>query len=59
MESKLLKPYKGFIIEKSWDKLKGVKINIIYTAYTGDGKGVYDVAKTLSELKRRIDDYFK
>ena len=37
MESKILKPYKGFTIEKSWDELAGIKINIVYTAYKGRG----------------------
>ena len=38
MESKILKPYKGFTIEKSWDELAGIKINIVYTAYKGRGQ---------------------
>lgn len=60
MESKLLKPYKGFTIEKSWEEwLDGTKHDIVYTAYTEDGNGVFDAAKTLSELKKRIDVYVK
>lgn len=58
MESKTLKPYKGFMIEKSWKEwTNGTKHNIVYTAYTEDGNGVFDAAKTLSELKEKIDEY--
>ena len=60
MESKLLKPYKGFTIEKSWKKWSdGSKHDIVYTAYTEDGNGMFDSAKTLSELKKKIDVYIK
>lgn len=59
MESKLLKSYKGFTIEKSWDELAGVKINIVYIAYTEDGNGIFDADKTLSGLKRKIDNYIR
>lgn len=60
MESKLLKPYRGFKIEKSWTEYSdGTKHDIVYTAYTEDGNGVFDAAKTLSELKKRIDKYVK
>ena len=56
MESKLLKPYKGFLIEKSWEEWKnGSKHNIVYTAYTEDGNGVFDADQSLSELKKKID----
>ena len=62
MESKVLKPYKGFTIEKSY-KLHAVtgkikKDTIIYTAYTEDG-GVFDGSRTLKELKRKIDEHIK
>ena len=57
-KDKLLKPYKGFMIEKSWDEWKdGSKHDIVYTAYVDDGDGVYDGAKTLPELKKKIDRY--
>lgn len=60
MESKTLKPYKGFMIEKSWKEWPdGTKHDIVYTAYTEDGNGVFDAAKTLSELKKRIDVYVR
>jgi hypothetical protein len=58
---KSLKPYKGFDIEKSYEE-KGdgtiKKDTIIYTAYSVDG-GVFDGAKTLSELKKKIDSYLR
>lgn len=58
MESKLLKPYKGFIIEKSWEEYPdGSKHKIVYTAYIDDGNCVFDAAKTLPELKEKIDEY--
>ena len=58
MESKLLKSYKGFMIEKSWEEYQnGTKHNITYTAYTKDGNGIFDGAKTLLELKKKIDVY--
>ena len=60
MESKLLKPYKGFTIEKSWkERPDGTKHDIVYTAYTEDGNGVFDAAKTLSELKKKINEYVR
>lgn len=60
MKSKILKPYKGFIIEKSWEEWQnGSKHDILYTAYTEDEKGIFDAAKTLSELKKKIDRYAK
>lgn len=60
MNGKLLKPYKGFIIEKSWEEnFDGTikKDTVIYTAYTEDFNGVFDAAKTLIELKKKIDVY--
>lgn len=62
MESKLLKPYKGFIIEKSWEtKADGTikKDTVMYTAYTEDGNGMYDAKSSLTELKKEIDRYTK
>ena len=60
MESKTLKPYKGFTIEKSWDEWPdGTKHDIVYTAYTEHGNSVFDAAKTLSELKKKIDKYVR
>lgn len=59
MESKLLKPYKGFIIEKSWEEWPdGTKHDIVYTAYIEEG-ALFDAAKTLPELKKKIDKYIK
>lgn len=61
MEVKLLKPYKGFEIEKSYEtKADGTikKDTIIYMAFDEDG-GIYDAAKALSELKKKIDVYLK
>ena len=60
MDVKLLKPYKGFDIEKSYEvKADGTikKDTIIYTAYVDDN--LYDAAKTLAELKRKIDSYMR
>lgn len=60
MESKLLKSYKGFTIEKSCEEWPdGSKHNIVYTAYTEDGNSIFDAAKTLSELKKKIDKYVR
>ena len=62
MESKVLKPYKGFTIEKSWEtKADGTikQDSIIYTAYTEDGNGVYDAKQNLVELKKEINRYSK
>jgi hypothetical protein len=61
MKVKLLKPYKGFEIEKSYElKADGTikKDTIVYTAYSEDG-GLFDAAKTLPELKKKIDAYLK
>lgn len=60
MTSKTLKPYKGFRIEKSYEeKADGTikKDTIVYTAYTDDD--LFDAAKTLPELKKKIDIYLK
>lgn len=63
MTVKLLKPYKGFEIEKSYEtKADGTirKDTIVYTAYADDeDNALYDGAKTLAELKRKIDIYTK
>ena len=62
MEVKTLKPYKGFDIEKSYETNKDGTIKkgtIIYTAYPKNSYGVFDAATTLSELKRKIDNYLK
>lgn len=56
MVSRLLKPYKGFTIEKSWEDA-GHKVNVIYTAYTNNTGDVFNAAKTLDKLKKLIDDY--
>ena len=59
MESKMLKPYKGMEIEKSYDlKADGTikKDSIVFTAYDTEGN-LFDGAKTLSELKKKIDEY--
>lgn len=59
MEAKTLKSYKGMEIEKSYDlKSDGTikKESIIYTAYDAEDS-VFDGAKTLAELKKKIDEY--
>ena len=61
MESKMLKPYKGMEIEKSYDlNADGTikKDSIVFTAYDTEGN-LFDGAKTLSELKKKIDEYSK
>ena len=61
MESKMLKPYKGMEIEKSYDlKADGTikKDSIVFTSYDTEGN-LFDGAKTLSELKKKIDEYNK
>ena len=61
MESKMLKSYKGMEIEKSYDlKADGTikKDGIVFTAYDTEGN-LFDGAKTLSELKKKIDEYSK
>ena len=60
MNGKTLKPYKGFMIEKSWEEnMDGTikKDTVLYTAYINDGDGVFDAAKSLAELKKKIDVY--
>ena len=63
MTIKLLKPYKGFEIEKSYEeKADGTikKDTITYIAYADDeDNALFDAAKTLSELKKKIDIYTK
>lgn len=63
MTSKVLKPYKGFQIEKSYEeKADGTikKDTIVYTAYTDDDdNALFDAANTLADLKKKIDDYLK
>ncbi len=63
MTVKLLKPYKGFEIEKSYEeKPDGTikKDTIVYTAYADDkDNALFDAAKTLAELKRKIDIYLR
>lgn len=58
MQSKLLKPYKGFIIEKSWENKDGVikKDSVVYTAYDSDNDS-FDSCATLNGLKKSIDKY--
>lgn len=61
MESKMLKSYKGMEIEKSYDlKADGTikKDSIVFTAYDTECN-LFDGAKTLSELKKKIDEYSK
>lgn len=62
MKVKTLKPYKGFEIEKSYETNKDgiiIKDTIVYTAYAEEDGGLYDGAKTLAELKKKIDSYAK
>lgn len=62
MEVRMLKPYRGFEIEKSYETNKDGTIRkdtVIYTAYAMEGGGLYDGAKTLAELKKKIDSYLK
>lgn len=63
MTAKLLKPYKGFEIEKSYETKADSTIRkdtIIYTAYADDeDNALFDAATTLSELKKKIDTYTK
>lgn len=57
LDGKLLKSYNGYMIEKSWEvKPDGTidKETIVYTAYTADGEGIVDAAKTLAELKKKL-----
>lgn len=61
LEGKILKPYAGFVIEKSWEVMANGKIDkesIVYTAYTkgadGETDGVADADKTLEGLKKKL-----
>jgi hypothetical protein len=59
LDSKSLKDYKEFKIEKSWEAdVNGApkKDTIIYTAYDKDGDPI-DGKGTLKELKHLIDLY--
>ena len=59
MESKLLKTYKGMIIEKSYEINMNGSMDmdtVVYCAFTKDG-GLFDAKKYLSELKKEIDRY--
>lgn len=61
MNSKILKSYKGFTIEKSWDETPNSTIKkdtVIYTAYT-KSDDVFDADSVLVNLKRKIDKYIK
>lgn len=58
MESKIIKSYKGFEIEKSWDiKADGTinKNTVIYTAY--DDGDLFDSCENIAGLKKKIDSY--
>ena len=63
MTVKLLNPYKGFEIEKSYETKKDGTIRkdtIVYTAYADDeDNALFDAAETLPELKKKIDIYTK
>lgn len=63
MEVKLLKSYKGFEIEKSYETKKDGTIKkdtIVYTAFGDDeDNALFDVALTLTELKKKIDAYMR
>ena len=61
MEERSLKDYKGFQILKTWDlEMNGyerfVQANVLYMAYDKDDN-IFDSAKTLKELKKKIDNY--
>ena len=61
MECKLLKPYKGFTIEKSYElKPDGTidKTRVCYDAYDTEGD-YFNGNKNLTELKKSIDNYTK
>lgn len=54
-KEKMLKSYRGFLIEKSWEEsFNGKKANIIYNAFDTNGD-LFDGAKTLKEIKQKID----
>lgn len=59
MDGKILKLYKGFTIEKSWESnMDGTikKGSIVYTAYNPD-EDLFDACKELAGLKKKIDIY--
>ena len=61
MESKMLKPYKGMDIEKSYELNADKTIkkdSVIYTSYDCDSN-LFDASKTLSQLKRKIDNIYR
>ena len=61
MECKLLKPYKGFTIEKAYElKPDGTidKTSVCYDAYDTEGD-YFNGNKNLTELKKSIDNYTK
>lgn len=61
MNSKILKSYKGFTIEKSWDETSSGTIKkdtVTYTAYTVD-QDIFDADSILSNLKQKIDEYIR
>ena len=61
MTTKLLKSYKGYVIEKSYEEKADGTINketVVFTAYTAD-EDLFDAKKTLGELKKSIDKYVK
>ena len=61
MKSKMLKPYKGMKIEKSYDLNADKTIkkdSIVYTSYDCDDN-LFDASKTLSQLKRKIDNIYR
>ena len=61
MECKLLKQYKGFTIEKSYElKPDGTidKTSVCYDAYDTEGD-YFNGNKNLTELKKSIDNYTK
>lgn len=61
MEEKTMKAYKGYDIQKSYN-LKGNgnidKASVVYTACDAD-QNLFDSDKTLSGLKKKIDNYLK
>lgn len=63
MTVKLLKPYKGFEIEKSYETKTDDTIRkntIVYTAYANDEENaLFDAATTLAEMKKKIDIYLR
>lgn len=62
MNAKLLKPYKGFEIEKTWEEnVDGTikKDTILYTAFTEGDLHLYDASKKLADLKKKIDTYIE